>query len=524
MCESHLSQKISLCRCIETLNDDGCLKAIRLLQHFQKYKHLNQFLIKVVLQATDKMDTESLQRMTTEMKEISCNCKYVQMKQSLDNKSKKREKSVSIHDDKTVIVFPLFRLPVDIISNTSLFLNEKDIFSFEQCCRLFYQIINKLSYLKQTNNFKTFIIDDKRFNHMMKPKHSFYKYSQTRTLKITKNALGDVVYYQLPKFVNQTHIKWKQAKYMAKYNGDWLMNVFRSVESLTLPGDATMMLLDKLPLKILFDPQSRLRRFSINHQWNDKGDFPHLQRAIDEFEKQYFQLKEKYQQQGQTIKKLKWLEYSFNDTDYKVTGPRYIEAEHLILHKVRHDFAAPHLFSAIHVLTCNSFDELSMLDTLDKIDCNIDTLRLINFHAHNKADICVNDKLIRALNLHDSLINLTIEINVGSWWTSTHHITKWLKGIETILCKQYYHNLQNVNILFKMLQWVDIDNVFEMLKKHVSILKYQFKQLNIGLKYLYKCCTFEWNPQIDETYLNKQKQKMHGNERKFKQWLNQWTN
>ena len=38
---------------------------------------------------------------------------------------------------KQSVLFPLFRLPNDLIEATSLFLNEKDIFQFEQCCRYF---------------------------------------------------------------------------------------------------------------------------------------------------------------------------------------------------------------------------------------------------------------------------------------------------------------------------------------------------------------------------------------------------
>ena len=90
MSESCLSQKISLCRCIETLNDDECLQVIRLLQHYQKYEHLNQLLVQIIMKITSKMNVESLEHIYNEIKQISCNNKYLQTQtHCADNKSKK---------------------------------------------------------------------------------------------------------------------------------------------------------------------------------------------------------------------------------------------------------------------------------------------------------------------------------------------------------------------------------------------------------------------------------------------------
>ena len=181
-------------------------------------------------------------------------------------------------------------------------------------------------------------------------------------------------------------------------------------------------------------------------------------------------------------------------------------------------------FSAIDVLTCKYSLNITKLDKID-CNCNIDTLRLIYFSGYDNGDICMNDKLIEALNLHRNLINLTIEMNIVlNHETNTTHIGRWMKAMETILCKQYYHKLKNVNILIRMYE-KDINYVFNKLKKNISILKHQFKQLNIGIKTVSgKFCTFEWNQQIDAKYLDQQRQEMNGDEMKYKQWLNQWTN
>ena len=90
------------------------------------------------------------------------------------------------------ILFPLFRLPIDLISKTSLFLNKQDILKFEQCCRSFYKMINKTSYLTQSNTFKHFIITQKRLNQMRNCKYSFFKYSKAHRLTFNI-SLGSTV-------------------------------------------------------------------------------------------------------------------------------------------------------------------------------------------------------------------------------------------------------------------------------------------------------------------------------------------
>ena len=240
------------------------------------------------------------------------------------------------------------------------------------------------------------------------------------------------------------------------------------------------------------------------------------------------ELKQNYQQSMEG-KKLKWLDYSSHNADCRVTGPCYIEAEH----NVCDNFAAYRLFSTIRVLTCSGgFSNLNF-DKIQNVDCNynIDTLRLIDFTAYSNNDICLNDKLIQQLNLHRSLANLTIDIDMtNSRYNEkgrADDVASCIKCIETILCKQHYHNLKNVNILIKMYS-NDIECVFNLLKRNVSILKHQLNnQLNIGLQieydFIIEHCTFEWCPQIDGNFLNKQKEEMKGEKIKHKQWLDKCT-
>ena len=93
------------------------------------------------------------------------------------------------------VIFPLQRVPIDLIATASLYLNEKDIFNFEQCCRLFYNVINNTSYLSKCNNLKTFSISDKRLTQTTcsKSKCCFFKYSNATELcfRITYDGSAD---------------------------------------------------------------------------------------------------------------------------------------------------------------------------------------------------------------------------------------------------------------------------------------------------------------------------------------------
>ena len=100
-----------------------------------------------------------------------------------------------------------------------------------------------------------------------------------------------------------------------------------------------------------------------------------------------------------------------NDADAKITGPRYIEAQHLILHNVDNIIPIQRLLSTINIdtLTCKYSLNMKIFDKVTAINCNINTLRLIGCGPYDEIDIFDNDKLIQSLNLHRKLVNLTIE-------------------------------------------------------------------------------------------------------------------
>ena len=492
---SILSCKISICSAFDCCDEDSYLDVIRVIADELGFDFIKAAFRSAILKR-NTIDTNSIQNIKQRIEQI------IPM---VGNSS-----ASTTNDNDGNTMFPLLRLPIDIIKNTSLFLNETDIFSFEKCCRLFYKMINNLSYLKQTKNFKTFFIGKKRWNQMRESNYSFYKYSQCDVLDVMVHGLGARGYNRskrVTRFIHKTQSKWEQARHISKYNDNWLENVFKSIKSLRLNHDSTVSLLNKLPLNLLFDPQSKLESLAISHYWNF-GDF---QKGINEFERQYSELRQKYQQENKRIKKLKKLEHC-DVWGLKVTGPRGgIETEHLVVqtHADCDIVEMTDIFcnSKMKILTfkdgCNV--DVSKLDGID-CNCNIETLRLINFYRYSHTSICINDSLIEKLNLHKSIINLTVEISM--WWCNK----AWLDTIETILLKQHFHNLKNVNILIAVKK-ENIYKLFDMLKKNVNILKHQFNKLNFGLKIVYQARkyfkhTFEWSARIDAKFLDAKQEEL----------------
>lgn len=199
----------------------------------------------------------------------------------------------------------------------------------------------------------------------------------------------------------------------------------------------------------------------------------------------------------------------------KITGPCGIETQRLVLenHSDGTIVRLDDIFSnaKIKILTLkrdfNYKPDNINLKNNTNYSCNIETLRLINFWQRSKTCIIrtndvMNHCVIEMLNLHRSVINLLIDIDLCKF----NKNKRWIDAIETVLLKKYYHNLKNVNILIKI-QKKNIIQLFNMLKKNVNILKYQFKKLNFGLIITYETIeyfthTFEWNPEIDGKFLD----------------------
>lgn len=183
MLHSRLSCKLSLCKLIGTLNEDECLQVLGWIQKNVGCKSINQLITKIVIENNEWFTNDELEKLSLKIhNDIQHNnTDHIQDKKIDDGKDYPPNDSDQQNSHKsnsqTNEFSPFTILSTDVISKTALFLNQKDIIYFEQCNRLFYQIINNLSFLKQTRNFKTFEITERRLNFIYYSNRcDYYKY------------------------------------------------------------------------------------------------------------------------------------------------------------------------------------------------------------------------------------------------------------------------------------------------------------------------------------------------------------
>ena len=524
MAKSRLSHKVLLCNLLEELDEPALLDVVPLISHDLGFENLNSLLIKVLMKWCDTITIDSMIKMENIIRDTikmhnskaSNDCE-----KEKDNKSRLKRKRGK-----------LLRMPTDLIIKTSIFLNETDIFNFEQCCRLFYQITNNLPYLNQSNNFKIFDLTQNRLSQMAKTqekKYDFFKYSTAKTF-----IFSDVDWLEyathLDTFVRRFETKWKKVQAGNVDDNKWLTNMWKSIKSLNLGIDGTI-LFYALPIDILFNPnESQLETVTLNHFWHSQSDY--CNQLYNKFEQQYLDLKNKFENQGKQIQVLKCIKHD----NKKI--PKYnkaichqiecIESKHVWVNNGKIDLSN-WICNSNGIININksclsmvTFERNACFSNYNKNDnyiksnknnnvsLSIETLRLVDmFDITQINDICGNETLIESLNLHNSLFNMTLHATISSFGINCQELTKkWEKIICSLLTKSYFYNLKNVNILLELDCQELWDWIFQILKINQIILKHQFEQLNIGLcdmsntdRDQEQCHILQWNSKIDEKFL-----------------------
>ena len=187
MVKSELCQRIELCGSIQTLNKDGCCAVIRLLFDILDYNSLNRLLTTIISNTNGVVSYNDLQTFEKEFYNLlsSSNSQYVVQKQQSHSTTTVTSDTLNNTEKQ---LFPLLRLSIDLVTKTSLYLNQYDIFEFEQCCRLFYTMINNTTYLKQSNTYNTFTIGNTLFKKLAQSQYSFFKYSKATRLEFDISA------------------------------------------------------------------------------------------------------------------------------------------------------------------------------------------------------------------------------------------------------------------------------------------------------------------------------------------------
>ena len=530
MSRSTLSIKISIAQLVETLNDDACIDVIRLLQNELGWITLRTMINQIIAQFTNTraLTNESLIKIEKTIKDTYSS-------HSTNNKiSTINNNNITRHN----VLFPLSRLPNDLIFKTSLFLNEKDIFQFEQCCRLFYKMINNTSYLMQCDNFKQFIITKKRLCQMRQERYSFFKYSKANRLEFwlttqdyhdEKNVFDEK--RLLVAVINGFETTMNEMKKIGSYD-NWWTSLLKSISTLDIStGTNIGALLYVMPIEKLFDPnESHLKKIELVHfipcgrglAWNN---------YMNKFEEKYLQFKKNLEKKGLKIKSLQCIKHIYLHISRisPTMNPRYIDSKHVWINQVEVDLADNKILTnkcnpGMKIVTFDSWiDFVSHSNSYRNVasinrGLTIETMRILSHYCGwANVDICNNKVVIESLNLHNSLKNLTIEFmtSISYDYESYEHQQK---ALNNVILKTYYYNLENVNILVEMAMMdnVTVDWFFTLLKKNHKVLKHQFKQLkiaivkniNIQLTKHKLYFVLEWNSGTDDKKLNQAKKQV----------------
>ena len=346
MAKSVLSGRIEVCKAIPKLNKAGCCDVIRLLQNFTELNDLNQLTIKIFMDCSNNWTIDQITPFENEITQTLSNKNYY-------HSHSQSHKHKSISNTGKDVEFPLLRLPTDLITQISFYLNEQDIFEFEQCCRLFYQMINNTSYLNLSKNFQDFFINSETLNQISQAQHCFFKYSKAKKVDIFSYPLDGE---NIENYLMELRSKWEKAMIVAKNDG-WVENMFKSIEGLFIHG-AAMVLLEKLPIELLFDPiESHLNKILFDHLLAGNIVAPY----IDKFETKYLNFQHKLVEQGKQIRQLKVVTQEWLDHHFK--GPFCILVEHLhlsshdldgLLIDLNESLLSPHYHQCLRQLTCDS--------------------------------------------------------------------------------------------------------------------------------------------------------------------------
>ena len=130
-------------------------------------------------------------------------------------------------------------------------------------------------------------------------------------------------------------------------------------------------------------------------------------------------------------------------------------------------------------------------------------MRLFLDNDWRHCGICNDKDVIETLNLHNSLKNLTLYM---IWTSKLFNDREKQFKISNILEKKHYYNLENVNIIVEMRDKRAFGRIFHTSKENTTILKNQFKQLNIALitniNNRLSVLAFEWNEKMDDKRLD----------------------
>ena len=447
---------------------------------------------------------------------------------------------------KQVNSFSLIKLPIDLISHTSLFLCENSIIQFERCCRCLYQVTNSLTFITKSNNFKGMclalcgtVASHKKIlsmKYIAEHPFDFFKFCKLTKLEIVSGEF-EQLRNDFEKILNQ----------------DWFVMCLNSMRKLWL-GWCGSCLIDMFPWSHL----SKLEYFQLhlnrdkawkyfsyhdhannNDNDNDNNNKTKKQIPVEKFELSY--MDNIFDNPNLWIIKD---DDKDGDDDYSSKpGINLIELfdlNHLELSELQIDIKYFEKLAKQMHLTSLTFDGdlriygINSYNYHDKQRLSLDiiTLRLTDIREAieiGNHSIVGNQQALELLNLDKSVKNLTLRFNIDcSKWFDAHNTYRnaCSKFIVNVLKKYYFCNLKNLNILVEDCYDTEVvgameesqsffcKEFFDILLTNKQYLKNQFKQFNIAIKNshidnIFKSVyhVFSWNNKMtqDEILLHKDK-------------------
>ena len=131
--ESRLCYKIRICEYLESMKEEEILDVLELIKEQLKCTSINQLLIKILIESDELLTNNALVNIANEISKLK------------QTKTKSKTSTIKMNQN----TFPLLELPNDMITTTSLYLNQTDLLCFERCNRVLYRMVNSSSYLRQ---------------------------------------------------------------------------------------------------------------------------------------------------------------------------------------------------------------------------------------------------------------------------------------------------------------------------------------------------------------------------------------
>ena len=564
MSQSRLSQVMGICELVQSMSEEECLHTFELIRQELGCDNTNQLLIKIFVRASNVLFTnDTLEKISTKI-------------QDKNNTKPKEKDKCNNSKQRDNVLFPLLNLPIDLISDTLLFLKEQDICIVELCNRLLYKVVNTLSFLKKSRNFKKFQLNNQMLDKVVIKRYGFYKYSVADYLVFDLDSSIYLKFFNgggmqsvLDSWIENTRKSLCNAVCLNSHSDDvhvyegsrlyqnmWFNSMLKSIKTLQLSSDS-MYFIDLLPIEYLFNKnESNLECLGFSLYWGNKIDS-----LLKQFDNKYL---EYVSHCGgvSNVKALKLVQCSGHKCRIKYA--KYFNASHLYLYRSKivlncYFQDATKYRPNLKALTFRLSHDICLQDKIQlNSKLSIESLTLIDTtRGCPEMNLLTNSYFIDILNFANTLKNLTFHTKCN--------ISIIANTIKSIIKKEYLYNLERVNILFDCAAtmtssrltrlyykqdefgnvsmvvsndpagyWIQIFDKM-MIYCNDKLFKHQFKQFNIGLFVDAKQVgagkifdTFSWNKNIAIKDIKQTKEKwnekdVYKHQTKYMMWKTQWS-